>query len=167
MWLGLAMSYFLLCGASELWAYANGRVHPEFCLTRNSLTFSRGEAPHAFEHRSSADTVQVRSVASKNDQKRVGCTFTRTRAAGTTAGEVESGGAFEAVLELLDVHPQLPGEAPLTARLTPGGWRVFTRTEAVAALRLMVANSGRDPAKYALNSGRIRGGGATGHPGYP
>ena len=40
MWLGLALSYFLLCRTSELWAYADGKVHPEFCLTRNCLTFS-------------------------------------------------------------------------------------------------------------------------------
>lgn len=30
MWLGLALSYFLLCRASELFAYTNGLVHPEF-----------------------------------------------------------------------------------------------------------------------------------------
>ena len=30
MWLGLALSYFLLCHASELWAYADGKVYPEF-----------------------------------------------------------------------------------------------------------------------------------------
>ena len=68
-------------------------------------------------------------------------------------------GAFEALLELLSVHPQLPSEAVLTARLAPLGWRVFTRTEAVEALRLMVENSGKDPAQDALHSGRI--GGAT------
>ena len=39
------------------------------------------------------------------------------------------------------------------------GWKPFTRTEAVAALRLMIGSSGRDPAQYALHSGRI--GGAT------
>ena len=81
MWLGLALSYFLLCRASELWAYANGQVHPEFCLTRSCLTFLRGEVQVAFDNRSIADAVQVRFLASKNDQKRVGCTITRTRAA--------------------------------------------------------------------------------------
>ena len=39
MWLGLALSYFLLCRASELWAYVDGKVHPAFRLTRNCLTF--------------------------------------------------------------------------------------------------------------------------------
>ena len=118
MWLGLALRYF--CRASELWAYANGQVNPEFCLARSSLTFFRGKAQLAFEHRSSADAVQVRFVASKNDQKRVGCAITRTRAAATMAGRVGLGRAFEAVLELLDVHPQLRGDSLLTARLTSG-----------------------------------------------
>ena len=157
--LGLALSYFLLCRASELWAYANGKVHPEFCLTRNCLTFLRGEGQVAFENRSSVNAVQVRFVASKNDQKRAGCTITRTRASGETEVGGVPAGAFEALLELLSVHPQLPGEVPLTARLTPLGWRVFIRAEAVEVLRLMVGSSGRDPAQYALHSGRI--GGAT------
>ena len=43
--------------------------------------------------------------------------------------------------------------------LTSHGWKTFTRTEAVAALRLMIGSSGRDSAQYALHSRRI--GGAT------
>lgn len=77
---------------------------------------------------------------------------------GAEVGEGPAG-AFEALLESLSVHPQLPGYAPFTARLTPQGWRVFARTEAVEAFRLMVGSSGRDLAQYALHSGRI--GGAT------
>ena len=42
MWLGLAASYFLLCRASELWAYANGQVYPEFWLERNRFSFTEG-----------------------------------------------------------------------------------------------------------------------------
>ena len=61
-------------------------------------------------------------------------------------------GAFQVLLVLLDVHPQLPGEAPLTVRATSRGWKVFTRTEAV------VGCSGRDPIQFALYSGRIGGG---------
>ena len=159
MWLGLALSYFLLCRASELWAYADGKVHPEFCLTRSCLTFYLGDAPVAFESRSIANSVGVRFVASKTDQKRAGCTITRTRVVVTGTAGNGPVGAFEALLELLDVHPQLSSESPLTTRLTSQGWKPFTRTEAVAALRLMVGSSGRDPAQYALHSGRI--GGAT------
>ena len=43
MWLCLALSYFLLCRASELFAHANGLVHPDFCLTRDCPTFFRGD----------------------------------------------------------------------------------------------------------------------------
>ena len=63
------------------------------------------------------------------------------------------------MLDLIDVHPLLEGGSPLIVRLTARGWKAFTRTEAVAALRLMNPSSGRDPAQYALHSGRI--GGAT------
>ena len=83
MWLGLALSYFLLCRASELWAYVDGKVHPEFCLTRNCLTFSRGEVQVKFENKATANSVQVRFVASTTYQKREGCTITRTRLANT------------------------------------------------------------------------------------
>ena len=159
MCLGLAVSNFLLCRA-ELWAYANGQVHPEFCLTRNCLTVLHEGIQVTFENRSTASAVQVIFLASKSDQKRAGCTITRTR----LKNELETGrgrapnGAFEVLLELLSVHPQLPGGAPLTTRSTSGGWKVFTRSEAVAALRLMVGSSGRDPMRFALHSGRIEGG---------
>ena len=158
MWLGLAVSYFLLCRASELWAYANGQVHPEFCLTRNCLSFFHGEVQVAFEKRSIATAVQVTFLASKCDQKRAGCTITRTRLEKEKETGGASMGAFEALLELLNVYPLLPAEAPLTVRSTPFGWKVFTRTEAVAALRFMVGSSGRDPMQFALHSGRIGGG---------
>ena len=54
------------------------------------------------------------------------------------------------LMELPAVHPSLPGGSPLTVRLSPLGWRTFTRTEVVAASLLMTGSSGRDPAQYAL-----------------
>ena len=159
MLLGLAVSYFLLCRASELWAYANGQLHPEFCLTRNYLTFFYGGVQMAFENRSTATVVHVKFLVSKCDQKRAGCTITRTRLEKKTEKGGASMGAFEALLELLNVYHQLPGGAPLTVRNTSLGCKVFTRSEAVTLLRLMVANSGRDPMQFALHSGRT--GGAT------
>ena len=66
--------------------------------------------------------------------------------------------AFEVLLELFDVHRQLPGEEPLTVRATSRGWKALTRTQAVTVLRLMVGCSGRDPMQFALHSGRIGGG---------
>ena len=61
-------------------------------------------------------------------------------------------GSFEAPLELLNVYPLIPAEAPLTVRSTPLGWKAFTRTEAVAALRFMVGSIGRDPMQFVLHS---------------
>ena len=59
MTLGLAVSYyFLLCRTSELWAYAEGNVHPERCLTRVCLSFSRGVQVE-FENISTATVVQI------------------------------------------------------------------------------------------------------------
>ena len=105
----------------------------------------------AFENRSKCQ-------ASKCDETRAGCTITRTR----LVQEKEAGGGSmrgsEAVLQLLDVYPVLPVNAPLAGRSTPLGWKVFTRTEAVAALRCMVGSIGRDPVQFALHSGRMVGG---------
>ena len=101
--------------------------------------------------------MQVRFVASKSDQKRAGCTITRTRVADGAGVEVSVARAFAALPELFSIHPQLLGEAPITTSLTPQGWSMATRTQAVEALRLMVGSSERDPAQYALLSGRIGG----------
>ena len=133
MWLGLALSYFFLCRASELFACANGLMHPYFCLTRDSLTFFRGDVQGNIEDRARADSVKVLLMASKTDQNREGCTTTHVRMAeGAGVGKTLVG-AFEALVELLDA--------------------------AVVALRMMAASAGKNPAHFALHSGRI--GGAT------
>ena len=103
MWLGLAVSYFLLCRASELWAYANGQVHPEFCLTRKFISSFHEGVQVAFENRAIATAVQVKFLASKCDQKRAGCTITRMRLAQEKETGEASIEAFEALLELKDV----------------------------------------------------------------
>ena len=154
MWLGLALTYFLLCRASELFAYENGLVHPEFCLTRDCLKFFRGGVPVDTADRATADSVEVTFVGSKTDQNRNGCTITRRRNEDGEDG-IAPVGAFEALVALLDVHPQLPGNAPLMTRQTVHGWQVITRSEAVVALRLMVESAGLNPAHFALHSGRI------------
>ena len=66
---------------------------------------------------------------------RAGCTITRTHLVQEKETGAASMGAFEALLELLDVYPLQPADAPLTIRSTPLGWKVPTTTEAVAALR--------------------------------
>ena len=114
MWLGLALSYFLLCRASGLFTYASGLVHPELCLTRACLTFSLGGIQViSLEERATADAVAVRFVASKADQNRKGCTITRVRAFAGKGTDETPVGAFEAIVKLLDLHPSLPGGAPL------------------------------------------------------
>ena len=146
MVIGLVLSYFLLCRASELFAYANGLVHPDFCLTRDCLTFFRGGVQVNLEDRARAGSVKVLFVASKTDQNREGCTTTFVRMAeGAGVGKTPVG-AFEALVELLDAHPRLPGGAPLMTRRTTSGWKVITRTEAVVALRMMAASAGKNPA---------------------
>ena len=72
MWSGLAFSYFVVCRASELFAYVNGLVHPDLCLTRDCLTFFRGDVQVDIEDRARADSVKVLLVASKTEQNREG-----------------------------------------------------------------------------------------------
>ena len=122
MWLGLAVSHFMLCRASELWEYLDGKIHPEFYLTRECLMFSHGGVKIEFGNRSTATAVQIRFVGLKCDIKRVGCTVTCTRLSYAREMGGVLMGAFEGLLELLDVHHQLPGEAPLTIRATSRGW---------------------------------------------
>ena len=62
--------------------------------------------------------MQIRFVASKCDKKRAECT---TRLSNEREMGGASMGAFEVLLEMLDVHPQLPGGAPLTVRATSRG----------------------------------------------
>ena len=127
--------------------------------TRNCLTFVCEDVQVNIEDRARADSVKVLFVASKTDQNREGCTTTRVRMAeGAGFGKTPTG-AFEALVELLDAHPRLPGGAPLMTRRTASGWKVITRTEAVVALRMMAASAGKNPAQFSLYSGRI--GGAT------
>ena len=121
MWLGLALSYFWLCRASELFTYANGLVHPDFCLTRDCLTLFGGDVQANIEDRARADSVKVLLVASKPDKNREGCTTTRVRMAeGAEVGKTPVG-AFEALAELLDAHPRLPGGVSLTTGRTASG----------------------------------------------
>ena len=89
MWLALAVSYFLLCRASELWAYANEQVHLRVLSDTGKRFFVfHGGVQVAFENRPIATAVQVKFLASKCAQKRAGCTITRTR----LAQEKETGG---------------------------------------------------------------------------
>ena len=105
-----------------MFTYANGLMHPKFCLTRDCLTFFHGDVQVDFEDSARADSVKVLFVASTTDPNREGCTTTRMRMAeGAGVGKTPVG-AFEALVEILDAHPRIPGGAPLMTRRTASGW---------------------------------------------
>lgn len=161
MWKGLALSYLLLCRASEIWAYGNGLVHSEFCLTRGDIAFCNGPTRLVGSDRRRADRVEVLFRASKADQKRVGATITRTRVRtnDTERWGGEDCGAVEILLDLFESHSELGEHAPLMQATCGIGWQVISRAAATRALRILVGSLGNDPQQYALHSGRI--GGAT------
>ena len=159
--MGLALSYHLLCRAIEIWAYGNGLVHPDFCLTRRDVVFFRGTTRLAWKDRRRADKVEVTFRAGKSDQNRLGSVVPRNRvaAADGVEGDVKRNGALEISLDLLDLYPTLDGAAPLMQTYSVAGWRVINRREVTHALRVIVSGVGMDRLQYALHSGRI--GGAT------
>ena len=67
MWVGLALAYFLLCRASELFASDSGMVHPDYCFTRRDLTFFRGVQQLKWVDRREADKFKIWFGASKAD----------------------------------------------------------------------------------------------------
>ena len=147
IWMGLALSFLLLCRASELWAYETGLVHSDFCLTRGDLSFFLGVERLAWQDRRRADRVEITFRASKADQKRLGAVVSRV------------GEPLRILLDLLDMYPELDSQAPLMQGAGEQGWKVVSRSEATRALRLLVSSLGMDPEEFALHSGRI--GGAT------
>ena len=159
MWLGLALSYFLLCRVSELFACANGLVYPDFCLTRDCLTFFRGDVQGNIEDRARADFVKVLLMASKRrpESRRL---YDNPRAhGGRGGGWQDKGRSFRST-------GGAPRRIPATFRRRPsddetyGVWgKVITKTEAVVALRMITASAGKSGDHFALHSGRI--GGAT------
>ena len=115
VWMGLALSYHLLCRAPKIWAYGNGLVHPDFCLTRRDVMFFRGTTQLACKGRRRADKVEVTFRAGESDQNRLGAVVPRTgvAAADVVGGDVRSKGALEILLDLLDLYPTLDGAVPL------------------------------------------------------
>ena len=139
MWLGLALSYFLLCRASELFPCANGLVHPDFYLRRDCLTFFRGDVQANIEDRARADSVKVLLMASKNSPKSRRL-YDHPRAHGGR------GGGWQDTCRSFRSTGGAPRRIPATSRRRPpddatsGVWgKVITRTEGVDALRMMAA----------------------------
>ena len=123
VWMGLALSYHLLCRASDIWAYGNGLVHPDFCLTRRDVVFYRGTTQLAWKERRRADKVKVTFRAGNSDQNRLGSVVPRTRvvAADGGGGDFRIKGALEVLLDLLDFYSTLDGAAPLMQTYSVAG----------------------------------------------
>ena len=75
LWRGLALSYFLLLRASELFAEARGKYHEIYCLRRGDVAFFRGDLQLGKEDRHEADKMEVHMKGSKGDQGRKGATL--------------------------------------------------------------------------------------------
>jgi hypothetical protein len=155
----MGVAYFLLLRASELWAYDNSKkIHSTFGLTRKNINFYKGTERLDDQDREEADRVEVRFVASKGDQMRVGCVLGRTKVEGRV-------GAVELLLDILREQDRwggvIPSDLPLAAykKSMGGKWQVWTRKQAVGELRRLMTSQGREGKEYALHSFRI--GGAT------
>ena len=109
VWMGLALSYHLLCRASEIWAYGNGLVHPDFCLTRRDVVFFRETTRLASKDRRRAEKVEVMFRAGKSDQNRLGSVVPRTRvaAADRVEGDVRSKGGARDLARFAGSLPHL------------------------------------------------------------
>lgn len=166
VWIGLALSYFLMLRASELFAGEKGEFHSIYCLRRGDVAFFRNNEQLGEGRRQEADKVEVRFRGSKGDQGRKGAVIVRTRG--------EGGGAVGLLVELFSMYSsgELKGEAPLMAFRGEEGWRVWSRGQATQCLRSGIADVGGKwrvegrgagarliPEEFALHSGRI--GGAT------
>jgi hypothetical protein len=172
MWMMLAVSYFFLGRASEMFAYNDGKIHKDFGLTRGDVSFFCGmvqlSTPELWR---CADRVELLFRGSKGDQKRYGEVVSRKKTVvGATdfnwdsmppsvshlRGEI---GGFEVMLELMLVYPNLELSCPLATYADGDRWRVWTRNQATVSLRELVGRQGLVSEEYALHSGRI--GGAT------
>ena len=113
--MGLVLSYHLLCRTSEIWAYGNGLVHPDFGLTRRDVVFFRETTQLAWKDRRQADKEEVVFRAGKSDQNRLGSVVPRTRVVAVDGvnGDVISKEALEILLDLLELYLTLDGVAPL------------------------------------------------------
>ena len=80
VWIGLALSYFLMLRASELFAGEKREFHSVYCLRRGGVTFFRNNEQLGESRRQEADKVEVRFRGSKGDQGRKGAILlVRTR----------------------------------------------------------------------------------------
>ena len=70
VWIGLALSYFLVLRASELLAGEKGEFHSIYCLRSRGVAFFINNEQLGESRRQEADKVEVRFRGSKGDQGR-------------------------------------------------------------------------------------------------
>jgi hypothetical protein len=138
---GIAIAYFFLLRASEIWAYDNGAVHSEFCLLARDVSFVSGSAvvPLREALAGRATGVRVYLRGSKTDQRRVGTTLFRCSTGGGSLDPVRSVAEQLASLPLCGVD----SEVPLMAFAQDGMFRTITRTEAIAEVTAMALAAGQ------------------------
>jgi hypothetical protein len=162
VWCGIALSYFFLARASELWR-AEGAVgsemrllYEQYTLVRSDITFWCGKEQVPWAERSRATKVNAHFRVSKTDQFRRGKNVERM------------GQGLAVVLALLEEQERwgLPQSAALmTRRSRSGAFEVIPRWVAAEALTTMVKAVGGNPDLIKLHSGRVGGataGGAAG-----
>ena len=118
IWMRVALSFLLLCRASELWAYETGLVHSDFCSKRGDLSFFLGVERLAWQDRRGADRVEITFRASKAGQKRLGAVVSRVDE------------PLRILLDILDLYPELESQALLmqgAQRNKDGRWCLGAR----------------------------------------
>lgn len=162
-WVGLALSYVLLCRASDFFAYDNTELtRLECCLTCRDFSFRLDSLTLSRQNRETVDPVKVAFRVSQTEQTRQRATITQTRL--PTLREAGREGRWRTSSSCSNCG----GENPVVA----GGYAVgdkgsrggsgehYTRTSHSSdAAYGGKCRGGEDPRLHAPHSGRI--GGAT------
>ena len=78
VWIGLALSHFLMLRASELFTAEKGEFPTIYCLRRGHVVFSRNNEQLGKSRTQEAGKVEVRFRGPKGDQGRRGAVLVRT-----------------------------------------------------------------------------------------
>ena len=112
LWIGLALTNFLMLRTSELFAKGRGVFHKVYCLRRGDVVFFRDNEQLVGSSIHEANKVEVRSDGSKRGQGRKEAVLVRTRAG---RGGERGRGAVGLLVELFRLYGNgdLTEEAPL------------------------------------------------------
>ena len=155
IWRGITLSFYMLLRASEIFAYDDGLVHPDFCIRIADIDFRQNGRQLPLTARATADEVRVTLRGSKNDQQRKGACIPLTM---TNRGPADP---VQIMIDLCDaLPPGIDGSYPLlSVRDQHGRVRCVTRTEAGHAIKALASAAGLNPDNYHTHS--LRAGGAT------